>query len=100
MNVQTQQDAKDVKTSCPAGLKPRELNTSKGKDPNVPNKTSRDNPNLYSSFITPADVLYSRVVTQVQVSEDSQVPISSLINNKINVTMQNMSIQGGIRKTI
>jgi len=97
MNVQTQQDAKDVKTSCPQGLKPRILDVSSGKDPN---KTSRDNPSLYSGIVTPSDVLYSRVVLQVTESEDSQVPISSQLNNKINVTMQNMSIQGGIRKTI
>ena len=100
MNVQEQQNAKDVKTSCPQGLKPRILDVSSGKDPNVPNKTSKDNPSLYSGIITPSDVLYSRVVLQVTESEDSQVPISSQLNNKINVTMQNMSIQGGIRKTI
>lgn len=99
-NVQDEVNAKEGQGMNRTKINPRDL---KSKNVSTPDKVSmsvRENPALYSQIISPADILTARVITQLKVSEDPSIPISTMLNNKLNPVMDNMSIKGGDRKSI
>jgi hypothetical protein len=99
-NVQDEVNAKEGQGMNRTRINPRNLNSKNVSTPDKISMSVRENPALYSQIISPADVQITRVINQVKVSENSSVPISTMLNNKLNPTMDNMSIKGGDRKSI
>ena len=71
-----------------------------GKDTKIPDqkdtqKSIKDIPSLYGRFITPEDVQYLRVYNQLTKTVDPTVAISSQVNNRVNVNLDNTAIPGG-----
>ncbi len=103
-NVQTKHDAIVGQGKEKAPFEARGLNRKKTENPNEKsNEDSKKNIEpkigLYARVITPAEMQVGRVVYQLEESE-SKKPISSQLNNKINPTMDNMSIRGGTREKL
>ena len=96
---QTQKDSVEGQGSGNP-VKPRGLNRDKAKNPNETSlDVIRDKPALYARVITPQEIEVSRVIVQVTSSE-TRNPFSSQLNNKINPTMENITVKGGDRITI
>lgn len=97
-DVETQKNAIEGQGSMRNKLSPRGLQRDKAKNPN---ETSFDviteKPALYSRVISPFDIEMSRVVVQVRVSQDPNVPLSSQLNQEINPSMENKRVKGGDR---
>jgi len=101
MNTQIISNAINGQGSDKPNLKPRNLNRESAKSPNeVSNLSLKENPSLYAKMITPKDIETSRVISQVTKSEAKHIPISSQLNQEINPTMENKSVNGGDRITI
>ena len=97
MNTQIQSNAIQGQGSDNPNLEPRNLKREKAKNPNeISDISIKENPALYTQFISPRDMEAIRVISQVTKSE-SNVLISSQLNNEINPTMENKSVKGGDR---
>ena len=81
-------------------LVPRGLNRDKAKNPN---ETSfdmiREKLGLYARVITPEEIQQARVISQITGSQSSD-PLSSQLNNRIDVTLVHTQVKGGDRITI
>jgi hypothetical protein len=97
-DVQTKQDAKDGQGSG-TDLQPRCLSRKKIETPEEKDtqQNIKEVPSLYGRFITPEDIQYRRVYNQLMVTVEPSVAISSQVNNRVNVNLDNTAIKGGIR---
>jgi hypothetical protein len=97
-DLQTEQDAIDGQGKGDIDLRTRNLGRKRTTTPDkVKTSSIIEIPSLYKRFISPDDIEIGRVVHQLTVSADPSVAISSQLNNRINVTMDNSSLQGGRR---
>ena len=97
MNTQIQSNAIQGQGSDNPNLEPRNLKRETAENPNeISDISIKENPDLYVRIISPLDIETTRVISQVTKSE-SNVLISSQLNNKINPTLNNMSVKGGDR---
>ena len=96
--MDTERDAEQGQ-GCGTTLKPRDLFSHNIKTPDEISATPKailENTGIYERFISPEDIQFSRVVVQVTVSEEN-IALSSQLNNRINPTMENSSVKGGVR---
>ena len=94
--LDTQHDA-EIGQGMGSNLNVRNLFAKRISTPDVVRKVNNEGKeSLYQSILTPSDIQVSRVVVQVTKSEDN-VPISTQLNNKLNPSMDNSSVNGGTR---
>jgi len=98
MNIQEKSNAINGQGSDKSGLAPRGLNRERAKDPNVKNLNGiTENPALYARVISQGEIETGRIIAQVSSQRNL---FSSQLNNEINPTMENKSIEGGDREVI
>ncbi|MFA6462386.1 MAG: hypothetical protein WCV90_09060 [Candidatus Woesearchaeota archaeon] len=100
-DLQTAQDAIDGQGSNNVGLKPRNLMSKKVTTPDkISLSPIKEFPSLYARIVTPEDIQFSRALNQFSMSQDPKIAVSSQLNNRINLTLDGETVQGGTRKSI